>query len=150
MKTPENPAPVSPPSTGSPAGPPMNSIEESVLRRIPLEIVALSAVLAMGAVFIFDPMTALLFFGGGLLATLSFLWMKSAVVKILARDKAGALRTGVAMYAVRFILILIVFLLIILAYPNRILAFAAGFSMVVPAFVIEMAVALTHLKKWKV
>jgi hypothetical protein len=135
--TSESPAPVADP------------IEDAVLRRIPFEIAALSVVLAAGAGFIFDFPTAALFFGGGLLAAVSFLWMKSALAKVLARDKKGALRAGVALYAVRCVLILGVFLLIILAYPNRILAFAAGFSTVIPVFIIEAAVALAHMKTWK-
>jgi hypothetical protein len=135
-------------TSASPA-PASDPIEEAVLRRIPFEIMVLSAVLAAGAGLIFDFSTAVLFFGGGLLAAVSFLWMKSALAKVLARDKKGALRAGVALYAVRFVLILGVFLLIILAYPNRILAFAAGFSTVIPVFIIEAAVALAHMKTWK-
>ena len=129
--------------------PAFDPIEMAVLRRIPLEIVALSAVLAAGVGLIFDFPTAVIFFGGGLLAALSFLWMKNALTKILARDKKGALRAGMALYAVRFVLILGFFLLIILAYPNRILAFAAGFSMVVPVFSVEAVVALARMKTWK-
>jgi len=124
-------------------------IEIAVLRRIPLEIAALSAVLAAGVGLIFGFTTAVIFFGGGLLAALSFLWMKNALTKILARDKKGALRAGLSLYAVRFVLILGVFLLIILAYPNKILAFAAGFSTVVPVFSVEAVVALARMKTWK-
>jgi hypothetical protein len=131
------------------AAPATDPIEDAVLRRIPFEIIALSAVFAAGAGLLFDAPTAALFFGGGLLAAVSFLWMKSALGKVLARDKKGALRAGVSLYAVRFVLILGVFLLIILAYPNRILAFAAGFSTVIPVFIIEAALALAHMKTWK-
>jgi len=143
-----SPAP-SPPSAASTDGSPSRSFEEAAVRRIPVEIIALSAVVAAALMLIFGPTTAISFFAGGLLSTLSFLWMKSALAGILNRKKAAAVRSGLIYYALRFILILGVFLLIILAYPDRILAFAAGFSMAVPAFVIEAAKAFALMKTWK-
>jgi hypothetical protein len=43
-----------------------------------------------------------------------------------------------------------VFFIIILLYPKRLLAFAAGFSSVIPVFLGEAVVALAHMKTWKV
>jgi len=125
------------------------SFEETALRRIPFEIIALTALTAVVLAFVFDPPTGLFFFAGGALATLSFLWMKSSLSRILNRKKSEAVRSGLLFYALRFVLILGVFFLIILAYPNRILAFAAGFSMVIPAFVIEAAKAFALMRQWK-
>jgi hypothetical protein len=144
-----SPRSASPRVSGFSSGPPEDPIEKAVLGRIPFEIIALSAVLAVPAALLFDPLTSLLFFGGGVLSALSFLWMKSAVSKVLARNKAGALRAGLFLYAVRFVLLLGVFLLIILISPKRIFALAAGFSTVVPVFAVEAARALLTIKKWK-
>jgi hypothetical protein len=127
----------------------VNSFERAALRRIPFEIIALTAVTASVLAIAVNPPTGLFFLGGGILATLSFLWMKSTVARILGRDKAEAVRSGLLFYALRFVLILGVFFLIILAYPNRILAFAAGFSMVIPAFVVEAVKAFALMKRWK-
>jgi len=149
MPTNDGATPVSTPVSGPPAGPPADPVESAVLRRIPLEIIILSAFLAVPAALLFDLPTALLFLGGGVLSALSFIWMKSAVSKVLARDKGRALRSGLALYAVRFVLLLGVFLLIILTYPKRIFAFAAGFTMVVPVFAVEAARAFAQMKKWK-
>jgi len=126
-----------------------SAFEEASLRRIPFEIIVLAAVAAIILFPIFDPATALFFFGGGILSALSFLWMKSALTKILNRKKAEAVRSGLALYTLRFVLILGVFFLIILLYPNRILAFAAGFSMMLPVFIMEAVRAFASMKQWK-
>jgi uncharacterized membrane protein YdjX (TVP38/TMEM64 family) len=124
-------------------------VEERILQRIPFEIIALSAILAIAAALIFDPITGLFILAGGTLAALSFLWLKRALWRVLQQGKAHAVRSGILLYAVRFLLILGVFLIIILAYPKKLLAFAAGFSTVVPVFLGEAAVALIRLKSWK-
>jgi hypothetical protein len=150
--TSENSGPVAAPpspSADSTDGSSVRSFEETAVRRIPVEIMTFSAVVAAGLLLIFDAWTAVFFFAGGLLSTLSFLWMKNTLAGILNRKKAEAIRSGLIFYALRFILILGVFLLIILVYPDKILAFAAGFSMVIPAFIIEAAKALALIKKWK-
>ncbi|MBN1939031.1 MAG: ATP synthase subunit I [Candidatus Aminicenantes bacterium] len=141
--------PMSPDSSEKSGGTAVNSFEQTALRRIPFEIIILTAVVASVLAFAVNPATGLFFFAGGALAAISFLWMKSTVAKILSRNKAEAVRTGLLFYALRFILILGVFFLIILAYPNRILAFAAGFSMVIPAFVVEAVKAFALMKQWK-
>jgi len=149
--------PSSPPFSPPPSSPsadatgvsPARSFEEAAVRRIPLEIIVLSAVGTAAIWLIFSPSSSIFFFAGGLLSTLSFLWMKRTLAGILNRKKAAAVRSGLIYYALRFVLIFGVFLLIILAYPDRILAFAAGFSMAVPAFVVESAKAFALMKTWK-
>jgi len=132
-----------------PSDPTARPFEEAALRRIPVEIVVFSAVVAAVLALLLNPLTGLFFFGGGVLSALSFLWMKSTLTKILNRKKAEAVRSGLLFYALRFVLILGVFFLIILAYPERILAFAAGFSMMIPAFIIEAVKAFALMKQWK-
>jgi len=124
-------------------------IEEKIIRRIPLEIAAVSAVIGLAAAFVFSPLGGLFFFCGGLLSALSFVWMKNALARVLNRAKVRALWAGVALYAVRFLLIFGIFLLIILLYPKTIIAFAAGFSTIIPVFAGETAVALARAKSMK-
>jgi hypothetical protein len=123
--------------------------DERILRRIPGEILLLSAVLALPAVFLFDTVTALLFFGGGALAALGFLWLKQSLTRFLLRDRAGALRSAILLYALRLVLICAAFFIIILLFPRKILAFGAGFSTIVLVFLAEGVGALLRLKTWK-
>jgi hypothetical protein len=130
----------------------MNTFEiedERILRRIPREILGLAAVLALPAVFLFDSMTALLFFAGGALAALGFLWLKESLTRFLLRGKTDALRSAILLYALRLVLICGVFFIIILLFPRKILAFGAGFSTIVLVFLAEGARALLRIKTWK-
>jgi hypothetical protein len=123
--------------------------DERILRRIPLEILALSAVLGLAAALFFSLLTGLLFFFGGALAALGFFWLKQSLTRLLARDKAGALRSAILLYVLRLGLICGVFLIIILLFPGKILAFGAGFSTIIPVFLAEGAGALLRMKTWK-
>jgi hypothetical protein len=124
-------------------------IEENIIRRIPFEIIILAAILGIAAGLIFDLLAGLFFFAGGALAALSFLWLKQSLTRVLLREKAKAVRSGILLYVFRLILILGLFFIIIFAYPNKLLAFAAGFSTVIPVFLGETAVALARMKQWK-
>ena len=126
------------------------AVEERVLRRIPVEIAVAAAALALGAALVFDPVTGLLVFAGGALSALGFAWLKQSLTRILARGRKGALRSGVALYALRLVLICAAFFLIILLYPKKILAFGAGFSVVVLVSLVEGIRALLLLRTWKV
>lgn len=128
---------------------PLESEDEHILRRIPAEVLVLSAVLALPAVFLFGPPTAALFFAGGALAALGFLWLKQSLTRFLLRDKAGALRAAILLYALRLVLICGVFFIIILLFPRKIVAFGAGFSTIILVFLAEGAGALLRLKTWK-
>ena len=126
-------------------GPP----EEIFLRRIPLEIAGLAALLAVPTALLFDPATGLFLFAGGLFSALGFTWLKRSLTRFLSKDLQGARRSGVLLYALRLVLICAVFFLIILLYPKKILAFVAGFSTVVPVSLAEAVRGLLQLKKWK-
>ena len=129
--------------------PQMDPLEEKILKRIPLEVVAFAAFIAVPVGLIFGALAGVFFLGGGVLAAVGFLWLKSSLTRVLAKDKAGALRSGILLYGLRFVLILGVFFIIILLYPKRLLAFAAGFSSVIPVFLGEAVVALARMKTWK-
>jgi hypothetical protein len=123
--------------------------EERILRRIPVEILILSTVLALAAWPLFDRLTALLFFAGGALASVGFIWLKQSLTRFLLRDRAGALRTGILLYALRLALICGVFFFIILLFPRKVLAFGAGFSTIILVFLAEAVGALLRMKTWK-
>lgn len=53
--------------------------EEKILRRIPLEILAVTALLTIPAALLFGLMTAGFFFAGGAMSAVSFLWLKQAL-----------------------------------------------------------------------
>jgi hypothetical protein len=125
------------------------ALEERILKRIPLEIVVLAAVLTLPTVILFDPLTGLFFFAGGVFSALGFAWLKQSLTRFLSRDRKGALRSGIFLYALRIVLICAVFSLIILLYPKKILAFVAGFSTVVPVSLAEGVRGLLLLKTWK-
>jgi hypothetical protein len=126
-----------------------DALEERILRRIPVEISVLSAVLGLASVLLFDPLTGAFVLAGGLFAATGFVWLKQALTRFLSREKKGALRSGIGLYALRLGLICAVFFLIILVYPRKILAFAAGFSAVVPVALFEGLRGLFLMRTWK-
>ncbi|OGD26736.1 MAG: hypothetical protein A2V57_03870 [Candidatus Aminicenantes bacterium RBG_19FT_COMBO_65_30] len=126
-----------------------DALEERILRRIPIEILALSAVLALPAALLFDPLTGLFFVAGGGFSALGFAWLKQSLTRFLARDRKGALRSGIVLYVLRLVLICAVFFLIILLYPKKLIAFVAGFSTVVPVSLAEGVRTLLLLRTWK-
>ena len=123
--------------------------EERILKRIPLEIILLSIVLAIGTWIVFDGMSALLFFAGGILAAINFIWMKQAISKFLHTGKKKAVRSGMAVYGLQLLLILGIFFIIILFFSEKTLAFAAGFSTLIVIFLGEAVAGLSKLKQWK-
>ena len=127
----------------------IDSFEERILRRVPLEILAAGAAAGLIALPFFGVTTALLVLAGGTLASLGFLWMKVSLARFLQRERKGALRSGVLIYLARFVLILAVFSFIIFLFPGKILAFVAGFSVLVPVFLVEGVFALLRVKTWK-
>ena len=126
-----------------------DNLEERVLRRIPLETLALSFVLALGLLAAFGPLVAALFFAGGALTAAGFLGLKQAVDRFVSVPKKKALVSGILLYGLRLLLICAVFFIIILFFSKKIIAFAAGFSTVIPVFMAEALAALLRDKKWK-
>ncbi len=128
----------------------MKTYEERVLRRIPLEVPAISTAIALVALLLFSPLTSLFILAGGLFSAASFIWLKTALIRILGPDRRKAVRSGLVFYLLRLILLLAVFSIIILLFPRMILAFVAGFSSLILAFLIEAAMAFSQMKRWKV
>jgi hypothetical protein len=124
--------------------------EERILRRIPLEVPLIAVLIALLALLFFSPLTALFILAGGLFSAMSFLGLKTALTRFLGPDRRRAVRLGLAFYLLRLLLLLAVFSIIILLFPRMILAFVAGFSSLILAFLIEAALAVSQMKKWKV
>jgi hypothetical protein len=147
--------------------------EEKILRRIPLEILALSFVIALASLLFFSPLNAIFILGGGAFSALSFVWLKQSVSRLflLKNGKKGdsplfiekkgtvpffqspslkkALLSGLFLYALRLLLILAIFFIIILLFSKKIIAFAVGFSVIIPVFLAEAVIALSRMKQWK-
>jgi hypothetical protein len=124
--------------------------EEKILRRIPLEVPVIAALLALLTLVFFRPLTALFILAGGLFSAASFVWLKTSVSRFLGPDRRNAVRSGLTFYLLRLFLLLAVFSIIILLFPRMILAFVAGFSSLILAFLIEAVLAVSQMKKWKV
>jgi len=123
--------------------------EERVLRRIPLEVPIIAFVLASIALLFFTPLTGVFILAGGIFSALSFVWLKKALFRFLGPDRRRAVRSGLAFYLLRLLLLLAVFSIIILLFPRMILAFVAGFSSLILAFLAEATMAVSQMKQWK-
>lgn len=128
---------------------PDTTIEERMLKRIPLEIMATALAMALPSLLIFDAVIALLVLAGGGLAAAGFFWLKQSLTRFLMGEKRQALRSALLLYGVRILLIIAVFLVIILLFAKKVIAFAAGFSSVILVFLAEAAVALSKMRQWK-
>lgn len=125
------------------------ALEERVLRRLPREILAAGAALGLPAGLLWGARAGLVLFAGAAAAAVSFLWLHRALGRVLDRGRAGALKSGVLLYAGRLLLIGAAFTLIVLLHPRSVIAFAAGFSVIVPVFLAEGAFTLGRAKSWK-
>ena len=122
--------------------------EEKILRRIPLEIVLLSLVVALISQVFYDWVIGILIFAGGIVVAINFIWLRQALTRYLTSGKKKALRSAFAVYALRLLLILAIFFIIILFFSTKIIAFAVGFSTLIIVFLIEAIRGLSKLKKW--
>jgi hypothetical protein len=127
----------------------MTNPEDRILRRLPLDILAVALVIAAGSLLFFSPRTGLFVLAGGLFSAASFVWLKQTVARFLGPDRKKVVRQALGFYLLRLLLIIAVFLTIILLFPRMILAFAAGFSSLVPAILAEAVMALSQMRKWK-
>ena len=124
--------------------------EEKVLLRIPREVVIITVLMSILSLVVFRPMTGLFILAGGLFAAASFIWLRTAITRFLGQDRRKAVRSGLLFYLLRLVLLLAVFSIIILLFPRMILAFVAGFSSLILAFLIEAGLAVSQMKQWKV
>ena len=126
-----------------------HSEEERSLRRIPAEIILSSLLLGVAAFDLFDWLTGVFVFGGGIISALSFIWHRNLVTKLIPLSSRKTIPASLASYALRLLLILAIFFIIIYFFSKKIIAFAVGFSTIVPVFLIEAIFAFSRMKKWK-
>ena len=127
----------------------VDPFEEKILRRIPLEIIVISFIFSVAVWILFDATAGLVFFVGGVMASANFVWLQKSLANILFQGKKRGLRSGIVLYLVRFLLILVVFSIIILFLPRKIFAFAAGFSTLLLVFLAEAIAGFLRIKQWK-
>jgi len=123
--------------------------DEKILRRIPLEIIIAAAVAAAVVFALFDAISAVLLLAGGIVSAVSFIWLKQSMTRFLIRDKSKALKAAFLLYGLRLLLIIVVFFIIIFFFSEKIFAFIAGFSVIVPVLLFEAFAAYSKLKRWK-
>ena len=123
--------------------------DEKILRRIPIEIIIAAAVAAVAVWAVFDAVSAGLLFVGGILSAISFIWLKQSITRFLIREKRKALKAAFLLYGLRLLLIIVVFFIIIFFFSEKIFAFIAGFSAIVPVILFEALTAYPKLKRWK-
>jgi hypothetical protein len=109
----------------------------------------LSFVLGCAVLIIYDGLTALLFLAGGILSSISFIWLKGLILKLSFSSKGKTLLPMIGLYFLRLILIIGFFFIIILLFSKKGVAFAAGFSVTIVVFLVEASIAITRSKKWK-
>jgi hypothetical protein len=124
-------------------------LDERILRRIPREILLVSLAGALIAWPLADAVSALLVLAGGGLAAAGFIRLKKDVQRFLGQETKSAVSRALLLYGARLLLILGVFLVIILLFARKVIAFAAGFSSVILVFLVEAAAALSKLRQWK-
>lgn len=122
--------------------------EERILRRIPLEIILLSLLVAAASLFFYDWIIGILIFAGGIVAAINFIWLRQAITHYLTSGKKRALRSALVIYILRLLLILALFFIIILFFSTKIIAFVVGFSTLILVFLMEAIIGLSKLKKW--
>jgi len=123
--------------------------DEKVLHRIPIEIAIAAAAVAAVILAVFDAVSAMLFFMGGILSATSFIWLKQSLTRFLSREKSNALKSAFLLYSLRLLLIIVVFSIIIFFFSKKIIAFIAGFSVIVPVLLFEALAAYLKLIRWK-
>ncbi len=124
------------------------SIDNSI-RRIPRETMLLGVIAGLATVIFYELLSGILVVFGAGLASLSFLTLNSFVDKFLQADKSGIWRRPVLIYALRLLLICLVFLIIIFFFKGKVLALVGGFSLMIVSVLIEAVRGLASVKQWK-
>jgi len=117
-------------------------LERRILRRVPVETLVVACLMAVIIGLIFDVLSALLCFAGGLASCLSFIWMKKSIPH--QPSSRHDLKTGrlLAFAFLRLGLIGLIFLIIIYFFSTRALAFMAGLVALILAMAGEVVFSL--------
>ena len=71
------------------------------------------------------------------------------VFRLTQPDNKKKISSLFLFYGLRLVLIIGLFFIIILFFSKKVLAFAAGFSMIIPVFFAEAVGTLARMKRWK-
>lgn len=123
---------------------------EKSIKRIPLETAASGLAFGILAGLVFDLITGVLVLAGAVLAGISFFWLRGAVDRWLTQPRAKLMNKALVLYLFRLGLICLIFLIIIFIFKRKIIAFVAGFSIILVVVLIEALIILVSIKQWKV
>ncbi|MGQ9800363.1 MAG: hypothetical protein ACUVRL_01645 [Candidatus Saccharicenans sp.] len=123
---------------------------DSALKRIPLETVLLGLAVGIITALVYEPLAGGLVLAGSALSAVGFLSLKSFVDKYLQPERARLWRRAILFYSLRLLLICLVFLIIIFTFKGRVLALAAGLSLILLSILVEAVRNLASIKQWKV
>lgn len=123
---------------------------EKSIRRIPVETSILGLAVGLLVASVYEPLSGLLVLAGALVAGGSFLGLKGTVDRWLTQPKSKFIKKALVLYLVRLGLICLIFLIIIAFYKKKVIAFAAGFSLIVVSIMIEALISLVSMRQWKV
>ncbi|MBC7362855.1 MAG: ATP synthase subunit I [Candidatus Aminicenantes bacterium] len=126
-----------------------NHLEASI-KRVPRETILLGVIFSITCGIIFEPVCGILVFLGALLSAIGFIALNSFINRYLGKKKTMFLRRAILMYSLRLLLICLVFLIIIFFFKGKIIAFVAGFSLIVVSVLVEALRNLAYVKQWKV
>jgi len=122
---------------------------EKSIKRIPAETMVLGLVFGLLAALVFDPISGVLVLAGALVAGLSFIGLKGAVDRWLTQPRSRFMKKALLLYLLRLGLICLIFLTIIFLFKKRVIAFVAGFSVILLSLMIEALINLVSMKQWK-
>lgn len=123
-------------------------LEHSV-KRVPRVTILLGLAVGILTAFLTEAVSGALVLAGAALAAAGFISLKAFVDKYLQAGPARLWRRAVLFYSLRLVLICLIFLIIIFFFKVRVLALAAGFSLILVAILAEAVRNLAGVKQWK-
>ncbi|MCR4409333.1 MAG: hypothetical protein QHH43_03970 [Candidatus Saccharicenans sp.] len=122
---------------------------EPSVKRVPRVTVFLGLAAGILTAVLIEPVSGVLVLAGAVLAALGFISLKSFVDRYLQAGPARLWRRAIIFYGLRLLLICLIFLTIIFFFKARVLALAAGFSLILVAILAEAVRYLAGIKQWK-
>lgn len=122
---------------------------EPSVKRVPRITLVLGLAVGILTAILGGPVTGVLVLAGSALAALGFISLKSFVDKYLQEKPTSLWPRALLFYSLRLLLICLIFLIIIFFFKARVLALAAGFSLILVAILAEAVRHLAGIKQWK-
>ncbi len=122
---------------------------ENSIKRVPRVTLFLGLAVAIPTALLGGLVSGALVLAGAALAATGFVSLKLFINKYLQAGPAKLRRRAVLFYSLRLLLICLIFLTIIFFFKVRVLALAAGFSLILVAILAEAVRHLAGIKQWK-